>query len=207
MKAFNLNMDVMYITLLPRKSKRVPFVGSFISVRSNTATQDVIVSADSGASTPLPSGMGIPTVRLSDDETTHVPAVFSYVDFYNPSGTETMTIGYVLSLGVPTDSNIVVQGYLQIDQSAPKIETAAALTVPNDGEPAVLQADRNIKERLVTNVDQAIVWFGDETVDPDTFRGTPIQPDGVATIPCWGAVHFKASGAPGKVAVNNIKKI
>jgi hypothetical protein len=194
------------LILTPNETKRVLFTGSYISVLTNTASRDVFVSANSGNFTQLKAGVGFPTVRISDDRTTHVPTLYNYVEFNNPSDTETMTIEFLLSLGSVDDTRTVVQGYLQMDLSAPKLESPAALTVQTNAL-TTLQSNALIKERIVQNTGDNPVWYGDEYVDPANGRGIMIVPFGSASINCWGAVCFKAQGGASRISVVNILKV
>lgn len=194
------------LTLAPNETKRVNFIGSYISVLSNNTTVDVMVCADSGTTSAVKAGIGFPTVRLSEDQSTLIPSVFQYVEFTNPSNTETMRIEYTLSLGTVLDTRAVVQGYLQMDLSAPRIETPAAVSVPHTAA-VVIASDSRVKERIVTNTGDFPVWFGDSNVNPDTKRGTPIYPQGIAVINCWGVVYFKAETSGSTISINNIIKV
>ena len=201
----NLGMIKLPLTLAPKDTRRVNFSGSFISILTNTLTIDPIVSADGGSSSAIPAGIGLPAVRLSPDRTSLIPAVFKYLDFYNPSDEE-MTITFSIAMGTPLDTRAVVTGYLQMDLSAPQLQTAAALTVETDAF-TILPSNNLVKERIVQNNGDNPVWWGDVSTDPATKRGLVIYPDGAAVINCWGAVCFKAETGPTTVSVVNILKI
>ena len=178
------------LILSPNETRRVNFTGSYISILTNDTNIDVIVSADNGTSTQVKAGIGFPTVSLSADQSTHIPAVYAYVDFTHPSNGETMTIEYLLSLGPVQDTRTIVQGYLQMDLSAPSLQTSAALTVQTNAF-SVLPASNLIKERIVQNTGNFPIWWGDSETNPATGRGLVINPGGAAVINCWGAVYFK----------------
>ena len=193
------------ITLKPNERKRVPFSGSYIAIFTNDTTRDVIVSIDSGITNPVKAGTGYPTVKLSADRTSYEPAIFSYVDFINPADVD-MTVEYILSLGQLNDTRSVVQGYLQMDLSAPRIETPVALSV-SDSALTVLAADTSVKERLAQNTGANPVWWGGADIDPATGRGNVIYPGGSATINCWGEVYFQSEDGPSRISINEIKKV
>jgi len=201
----NLQMLQLPLTLSPQEVRRINFTGSFISILSNTTNIDPIVCADNGTSTALKAGIGLPAVEMSADMITHTPAVFRYVDFKNPSETETMTIVFLLALGTALDTRAVVQGYLQMDLSAPILATPEPLDVPTD-DFAILPANALVKERIVQNTGDYPIWWGDENTDPETGRGLKIYPDGSAVINCWGAVYFKAEGTESRLSVVNVLK-
>ncbi len=194
------------LTLAPNQSKRIPFSGSYISILSNTATVDALVSVDSGGTTPVKAGIGFPTVKQSPDKTSLIPSVFSYVDFINPSNSETMVLEYTLALGELRDTRSVVQGYLQMDLSAPVIETPAALVVATDAF-SILPSNTLVKERIVQNTGDYPIWWGDENTNPATGQGGVINPGGAAVINCWGVIYFKAEGGESRLSVNNILKV
>ena len=197
------------LTLLPNRTQRVYFRGSYISILSNTATEDVLVCADSGTTSPVEANTGFPTVKIVQDANGNlqiVPAIFNYVEFTNTSNSETMVIEYLLSLGTPDDNRTVIRGYIQMDLSAPVMETPPALIVP-DSECVILPSNQLIKERMVTNTGDAVIWFGDENTNPATARGTPIYPQGSAIINCWGVVYFMAETGGSRLSVNHIMKV
>jgi hypothetical protein len=194
------------VTIKPNQSERIFFSGSYFSILSNTTTVDVIVSAESGSSSPCKAGVGMPTVRFAEDGTTLIPAVFTFLDFRNSSNTETMTVEYLIVLGSADDTRTVVSGYLQMDLSAPKIETSAALTVQTNAF-AILPANALIKERLIQNTGDYPIWWGDDNTDPANGRGLKIEVGGFATINCWGAVHFKAEEGASRLSVVNVLKV
>ena len=203
----NVNQQTRKITLAPLEVKEIPFTGSYISILSNTSpSTDVIVRADDGSQTPCKAGVGFPTVQLSPDRMTHIPAVFKKISFSNPSSTETITIEYLLSLGEVNDTRTVVQGYIQMDLSAPKIITPSPLLIPEFGH-KILSPDMYVKERIITNTGGATVWFGDENVNAVEGRGTPIFNRQSFTINCHGAIYFQSEGGAGKISINNIYKI
>lgn len=194
------------LTLDPNETKRVHFTGSYISILTNNSAVDVIVSADSGTSTPVKAGIGFPTVSLSADQTTHIPAVFAYVDFTNPSNWESLTIEYLLSLGTVQDTRSIIQGYIQMDLSAPEVQTMEALTVQTNSF-SILPASTLIKERIVQNTGNNPVWWGDSNTDPASGRGLRVNPGGIAVINCWGAVYLKAETGPSRISAVNILKV
>lgn len=195
------------ITLQPNQRKRVPFRGSYLAIFTNNTTRDVIVSIDSGISNSVKAGTGYPTVRLSADRETYEPSIYSYVDFINPADVP-MTVEYVLSLGELNDTRSVVQGYLQMDLSAPMINTPAARVVSADPTlKTIINANALVKERIVQNTGLYPVWWGDDNVDPATGRGGVIYPQGVATINCWGLIYFQAEGGDSRISINEIHKI
>lgn len=194
------------VLLLPNQARRVYYTGSYFSILTNTSTVDVIVSANSGSSSPCKAGIGMPVVRLSEDRLSLVPAIFEFLEFRNPSNTEQMEVEYLISLGKADDTRTVVTGYLQMDMSAPKISTATPLEVPTDSM-AVAPANALVKERIVTNTGDYVVWFGDDTIDPAQGRGTPLTPLSSASVNCWGAIHFMAEGGTGRISINNILKV
>ncbi len=203
--SINLQMLKLPLTLAPLATKRVNFTGSFISVLTNSLTLDPIVSADSGTSTAIPAGIGLPAVRLSADGTTLIPAVFRYVEFHNPSPDQDMLITFSLALGTPLDTRAVVTGWLQMDLSAPALASPAAYAVATDAH-TVLASNLLIKERIVQNNGDYPIWWGDENTDPATKRGLCILPGGSAVINCWGAVYFMAEEAASVLSVVNILK-
>ncbi len=194
-----------HLTIPARSSEIVPFRGSYISVFTTTSSSDVWVSPDNGIANPLKAGTGYSTVRLSKDKTTHVPAVFTSVTFKNMTDAD-MTIEYVLSLGPVSDTRSVVQGYVQVDLSAPVIETPAAITVAIDAF-TILPANALIKERIVQNTGEYPVWWGDDSTDPAAGRGNVIYPGGAATINCWGIIYFKAQEGESRISINHINKV
>jgi hypothetical protein len=202
----NIQQRSGLLALSPNETRRINFTGSYISILTNNTTIDVLVSADSGTSAPVKAGIGFPTVSLSADQSTHVPAVFAYVDFTNPSNSETMTVEYLLSLGQVQDTRTVVTGYLQMDLSAPVLQAMAALTVQTNSL-SMLPASALIKERIVQNTGEYPLWWGDANIDPATGRGLVINPGGAAVINCWGAVYFKAEGGASRLSVVNILKV
>lgn len=204
-KLINLQMLQLPLTLAPGEDRTINFTGSYVSILTNDITTDPIVSADSGTSTSLRAGIGLPTVELSADGQTLIPAVFRYMNFKNPSLTETMNIVIVLALGTPLDTRAVVSGYLQMDLSAPALAAPAALAVETDAH-TVLPANLLIKERIVQNNGDYPIWWGDENTDPATKRGLCILPGGSAVINCWGAIYFMAEEAASVLSVVNILK-
>jgi hypothetical protein len=201
----NLGMIKLPLTLAAKDTKRVNFSGSFVSILTNTLSIDPIVSADGGAASAIPAGIGLPAVRLSADRSTLIPAVFKYLDFYNPAD-EAMTITFSIALGTPLDTRTVVSGYIQIDASAPALSTPEPLTVATDAF-SILASNVLVKERLVQNTGENRVWFGDANTDPATGRGNYIDAGGSATINCWGAIYFKAEGGATRVSVVNVVKV
>lgn len=200
----NLGMIKLPLTLAAKDTKRVNFSGSFVSILTNTLTIDPIVSADGGSSSAIPAGIGLPAVRLSPDRTSLIPAVFKYLDFYNPADEE-MTITFSIALGTPLDTRAVVSGYLQMDLSAPSMQTAAPLTVQTNAF-SILPSSALIKERIVQNTGANPIWWGDADTDPATGRGLVINPGGAAVINCWGAVYFKSQDGASRLSVVNIIK-
>jgi hypothetical protein len=194
------------VLLRPNQAQLVYYTGSYFSILTNTASVDVIVSADRGSSSACKAGIGMPVVRLSEDRMSLVPAIFESLEFRNPSDTEQMEVEYLISLGQADDTRTVVSGYLQMDLSAPKIATVEPLAVAVD-EFSILPANSLIKERLLQNTGLNAVWFGDEDTDPATGRGNRIDAGGSATINCWGAIHLKAENAATRVSVVNILKV
>ncbi len=203
--AINLQMIKLPLTLEPLQTRRVNFGGSFISILTNSLTLDPIVSADSGTSTALPAGVGLPAMRLSADGTTLIPAVFRYVEFHNPSMDEYMQITFSIAMGTPIDTRAVVSGYLQMDLSAPAIASPVALAVETDAH-TVLASNLLVKERLVQNNGDYPIWWGGANVDPATKCGLCIMPGGSAVINCWGAIYFMAEEAASVLSVVNILK-
>ncbi|MCF7847520.1 MAG: hypothetical protein K9M45_01620 [Kiritimatiellales bacterium] len=186
--------------------RRIRFFGSFISCLTNSsASYDVLVSINGGNTTALRAGTGFPVMRLSNDRSTLIPSTFQYVELSNPSGEE-MTVEIILALGTPTDTRSVVQGYIQVDLSAPEISTAAAVTVQTAAH-TVLQSDARIKERVLQNNGDYPVWWGDEDTNPATMKGIKINPGGMAVVNCWGSVYLKAEDGATVVSVNNILKV
>jgi hypothetical protein len=202
----NLQMLQLPLTLSPNEVRRINFTGSFISILSNTTNIDPIVSADNGTSTAIKAGVGLPAVQLSDDQTSLIPAVFRYVDFKNPSENEEMTIVFLLSLGTALDTRAVIQGYLQMDLSAPIVQTSETLNVLTT-EFSILPSNALVKERIVQNNGESPIWWGDVNTDPATSRGLVINPGGSAVINCWGSVYFKAQYASSVLSVVNILKV
>lgn len=206
MKLISMQQRQRALVIAPNQTERIIFVGSYISILTNTTTVDVLVSADSGSTTPVKAGIGFPTMMLTPDGLSLIPAVFGYVEFTNPSDTETMTIEYLLSLGPVDDTRTVVQGYIQMDLSAPGLSTPAALSVQT-GAFSILAANTLVKERIVQNNGEYPIWWGDSNTDPATKRGLCILPGGSAVINCWGAVYFKAEEAASTLSVVNILKV
>lgn len=192
------------LTLTPGERKRVPFRGSYIAIFTNDTARDVLVSIDSGITTPVKAGTGFPTVKLSEDKTTHIPATFQYVDFINPADTD-MTVEYILSLGELNDTRSVITGSLQVDLSAPYLETIEPLTVQVD-EVSILAANALVKERCIQNTGVNPVWYGDDSVDPATGRGNVLYPQGSAIVNAWGAIYFKAEYGETRVSINEVRK-
>lgn len=210
----NLQKQELPLQLVPGETKSIPFVGSYVGIILNDMTYDPVVSVDNGMSTTIRAGMGFPTKALSDDGKTLIEAVFSSVQFHNPSKTETMNIVYIVSLGTPTDTRSVVQGYLQMDLSAPALQTVAKLSVVAPADPenilpaeySVLPANALVKERLVQNNGDNPIWWGDANTSPFLKRGIALNPGGAAIINCWGSVYFIAEGAASTLSVVNILK-
>lgn len=191
--------------LAPGKTERVEYRASYIAITGNSTNNDVLVSADSGSTSAIEVNTGFPTVVIQPDGTV-VEAMFSYVDFTNPSDTEPMEINYLLCLGRPDDNRTQIRGYIQMDLSAPRINSAASLAVPSNAR-VIAPADARVKERLVQNSGACVVWWGDETVSAADARGNFINPGSSSTINCWGAVHFIAEGEDGRISINNILKV
>jgi hypothetical protein len=206
MSAASLNQRQGILEIGPNRTVPVSFMGSYIVILTNTTLIDVLVCVDQGTTCPVKAGIGFPTMRLSADKTTLIPSVFQLVEFTNSSDTETMVIEYFLSLGPVSDTRTVVSGYLQMDLSAPKLQTAAALNVQTNVF-SVLALNALVKERVVQNNGDAPVWWGDENTDPATKRGLCIYPGGAAVINCWGAVYFKAEDAETTLSVVNVLKV
>ena len=206
MKLISIQQRQSRLTIGPNLTERVSFVGSYISILTNTTTVDVLVSADSGMVSAVKAGIGFPTMQPTADGQSLIPALFSYVEFTNPSNTETMTIEYLLSLGPVDDTRTVVQGYIQMDLSAPALQTVGAMTVQTNAF-SILQGNALVKERIVQNTGNFPIWWGDSNTDPENARGLVIYPQGSAVINCWGAVHFKAQDGASRLSVVNVLKV
>lgn len=196
---------VSTLILAPNETKRVDFRASYISILSNSATADVLVCADSGLTSPMEANTGTQVIELTSDGR-EIPAIFSYIEFTNPSNVETMVIKYLLQLGRPDDSRTMIRGYLQMDMSAPVLETVAALAVPTD-DFAILAADTLVKERIVQNTGDYPIWWGDELTSAAAGRGLVINPGGSAVINCSGVICFIAEGGVSRLSVVNILKV
>ncbi|MFA5689007.1 MAG: hypothetical protein WC959_07650 [Kiritimatiellales bacterium] len=202
----SINQKSGRLTLKPLQTVDIPFTGSYIAILSNTSpSTDVAVRADTGATAQCKAGIGFPTVQLSPDRTTHIPAVFKVISFTNPSSTETITIEYLLSLGSVDDTRTVVQGWMQVDLSAPKIMTPPTRTVPQNNL-LILEANQFIKERIITNIGDYDVWYGDENVNAAQMRGSPLPVGSSCVINCWGAICFQAADGDGLISMNNVLK-
>jgi len=201
-----INQTQGKVVLLPNQAQRVYYTGSYFSILTNSASVDVIVSADSGSGSACKAGIGMPVVRLSADKLSIVPAIFEYLEFRNSSNTEIMEVEYLLSLGNADDTRTVVSGYLQMDLSAPALSTPEPLTVTTAAF-SILPANALVKERIVQNTGDYPIWWGDENTDPATGRGLVIYPDGSAVINCWGAVYFMAADGDSRLSVVNILKV
>jgi hypothetical protein len=203
-----LNVRQAKVTIKPNGAEQVDFTGAYFAILTSSSTaHDVIVSLDGTSNaSPIKAGIGIATTRLSQDKTTTEPAIFRQIEFRNPSDSEAITIEYLISLSPADDTRTVVQGYLQMDLSAPKIETAAPLLIPINGF-VTISSDVLVKERLLTNIGESTIWFGDETVNAMDGRGTPIFRRGYYTLNLHGKVCLQAQESTGKLAVNNIRKM
>ena len=104
------------------------------------------------------------------------------------------------------DTRTVVQGYIQMDLSAPKVQTGSALTVQTNAI-STLPSNALIKERLVQNTGNYPIWWGDSSVDPANGRGLAIYPQGTANINCWGEVCFKAEQGASRLSYVNVLKV
>jgi hypothetical protein len=204
-RPISINQTQGAVTIRPNGTERIIFQGSYFSILSNNTMHDVIVSADSGLASPCKAGIGMPTMRLSADGTSLEPAVFHYLDFRNPSNNESMTIEYLIVLGTADDTRSVISGYLQMDLSAPALETAAALTVQEHAF-SVLPASVLVKERIVQNNGDYPIWWGDEHTDPANKRGLVLLAGGSAVINCHGSVYFKAQDGASTLSVINVLK-
>ena len=194
------------ISLGPNEPKKISFTGSYVAILSNTASVDPLISIDQGLTFPMEAGTGLPTVRLSEDGQTLVPAIFKSVTFINSSNSETMVIDIQMSLGPMTDTRSLISGFVQVDLSAPFCDTPAPIAVP-DNAFRVLAANVLVKERIIQNNGNAPVWWGGEDIDPAAMRGTKLNPGGSAVINCWGVVYLKAEAGGTIVSVNNIQKV
>ena len=201
----NQRRDVR-VTIPPKGStKGYRFPGSYLTCLTNTTTADVLCSVDDGPLFPLRAGTGLPTVRRSEDGTTHEPAIYSVVTFDNPTD-EYMTVEVVLSLGAIQDTRAVVQGYIQVDLSAPIIDTPAAYTVKTDVK-TIIASNALLKERMLQNNGDFPVWVGDENVNPSEKRGLRIVPNGMANFNCWGAVYMLAELGETTISILEVRKV
>jgi hypothetical protein len=196
---------VSTLTLAPNETQRVNFRASYISILSNSATADVLVCADSGLTSPMEANTGTPVVEIGPDGKEQ-SAIFSYVEFTNPSNVETMVVKYLLQLGRPDDSRTMIRGYLQMDLSAPVMQTFPSLAVTTE-DYSILPADAAVKERIVQNTGDNPIWWGDENTDPATGRGLVLNPGGSAVINCSGVVCFISEGGESRLSIVNILKV
>ena len=195
------------LTIPPQSERRIPFIGSYIAVLSNTAGKDVWVSADDGIENPIKKGTGYPCVRLSNDGTTYEPAVYNRVTFFNRTD-EPMTIEYILSLGPVTDTRAVIQGWLQVDSSGSGLESLPIIDVEDSDAVQMLAYNDNVRERIIYNAGPYTVWVGGPTVrtSPAGTMGLPIFKRGSITVASRAAVYFRAEGGASKICVNQTLK-
>lgn len=192
------------------QDRKISFYGSYVSVLTNSSSShNALVALNGGNTTEIIAGMGFPAVQLSEDRLSLVPAIFQYIEFSNPSDEE-MDIRFTLSMGTPTDTRSVIQGYLQVDLSAPTVESLPVLDVATDGSTLAIPADAGrIKERILMNIGFTPIWWGDSNVknNPAGEYGLPITPGGTAVVNCHGAIFVRAEGEGSKLAMNNILKV
>lgn len=180
--------------------------GSFLKVLRSTSETDMIYSFDHGTATEIPVGVGIPTVKYDPATGDMDPAIFNSIQVQNPTPTD-VTVTLSVSMGEPSDSRSFIEGWVQIDSSAPMVDTPAAVAVGTDPQaPTILLGSNLLKERIVSNTGDFTIWWGDENVDPATKRGLPIYPGGTAVINCRGAIYLLAEDGASTLSMNNVMK-
>lgn len=196
----------IYYTLGPHESKTWPVHGSYVSVLTNTSTQALKVKMDDGLSNFIKTGTGYPAVRLTADKSSYEPAIFNKIEFENTTD-EIMTFEAVVSLGPVNDTRALIMGSVQVDLSAPIIDTPEPVTVAAD-VPTILASNAMLKARVIQNHSEFDnLWWGDENVNPTTKRGTKITPGGIAKIDVHGAIYLKSESGGCVASINNIRKI
>lgn len=205
MKLISINQKQEKLTIPPNSHEDIDFVGSYIAILTNSTSSDVLVCADRGMTSPVKAGLGFPTMELDQETGKLFHVAYSTVRFINPTA-EPMTIEYLLSLGPVNDTRSIIQGFIQVDLSAPAIETPGAIAV-GVGAAAVVPSDMRVKERVIQNTGDFIIWYGGASVDPATKAGNFIYPGGSATVNCWGAVYLRAEGGASTASMNNTIKV
>lgn len=136
-------------TLQPDESKVWNVRGSYVAVLTNTSTRDLKLKLDGGLSNFIKTGTGYPAVRLAQTKDTYEPAVFTQVEFENVTD-EAMTFEAVISLGPVNDTRALIMGSVQVDLSAPIIDTPLPVTVEAD-VPTILASNAMLKARVIQN--------------------------------------------------------